>query len=151
LKVGFSAVGTRRIAVSSLLLLASLCSNCDAQQVPDALLMQRLVGSWTPVLDPSEEIAWSGSRAGVFAVEEFAADGTGQTTFFRGRICSANFRISHFRWRIHQGILITDESDGAVLRDRILTLTPARFAIRSLEDSAVVRRDRHEACTTAGT
>jgi hypothetical protein len=113
--------------------------------------MQRLVGAWTPVLDPSEKIAWAGSRAGTFAMEEFGADGTGRTTFFRGHICSADFRTSHFHWRIHQGVLITDESDGEVLRDRILTLTPARFAIRSLEDSAVVRRDRHESCATAGT
>jgi hypothetical protein len=139
------------MAVSSFLLLVWTCSPCHAQQVPDAMLSQRLVGTWTPVLDPNEKIAWSGSKAGIFAMEEFGDDGSGQTTFFHGHICSAKFHISRFRWRIHQGVLITDESDGEVLRDRILMLTSARFAIRSLDDGAVVRRDRRETCNTAGT
>jgi hypothetical protein len=143
--------GSCQLAVSSLLLLTAFCSQSDAQQAPDALLKQKLVGSWTPFLDPKEQVAWSGSKAGIFAVEEFGADGTGQTRFYRGHICSADFRMSRFHWRIRQGVLVTDESNGEVVRDKILTLTSARFAIKSLDDGAVVRRDRHETCNTAGT
>ena len=151
MKIDFTKAGIAgQAAAVSLLLLATMLG-ANAQPAPDAQLNQGLVGSWTPVLDPREQVAWVGSRSGIFVVEEFGADGTGQTTVFRGHLCSAKFRVTRFYWHIRQGILVTDEPDGEILRDAILSLASERFAIRSLDDGTVAHRIRRDPCNTSGT
>ncbi|HJV02590.1 MAG TPA: lipocalin family protein [Burkholderiaceae bacterium] len=127
--------------LSVALALSPACSAADAG-TDDAALSALLVGTWINPPD-SPDFERIPSR------ETFLADGTYTYFEYKDMACRKLSERITVRWTLRDGILTSILSDGAILKDKIVSLTQEKIVLRSLDDGRSYFRIRSTACPTA--
>lgn len=123
------------------LTLSPACSAADAN-TDDAALSALLVGTW---INPPD----SPDYERIPSRETFLADGTYTYFEYKDMACRKLSERITVRWTLRDGILTSILSDGAILKDKIVSLTQEKIVLRSLDDGRSYFRIRSNACPTA--
>lgn len=116
---------------------------CSADvETDDAALSALLVGTWINPPD-SPDFERIPSR------ETFRADGSYTYFEYKDMACRKLSERITVRWTLRDGILTSILSDGAILQDKIVSLTQEKIVLRSLDDGRSYFRIRSTACPTA--
>ncbi|MBA5690202.1 lipocalin family protein [Rugamonas apoptosis] len=129
------------LMLAASLMLAPACS-AAAPATDDAALGAQLVGTW---INPPD----SPDYERIPSRETFLADGTYTYFEYKDMACRRLAERITVRWTIRDGILTSILSDGAILKDKIISLTPEKIVLRSLDDGRSYFRIRSTACPTA--
>lgn len=129
------------LMLTAALMLAPACSAADTT-TDDAALGAQLVGTW---INPPD----SPDYERIPSRETFLADGTYTYFEYKDMACRKLAERITVRWTIRDGILTSILSDGAILKDKIISLTPEKIVLRSLDDGRSYFRIRSNACPTA--
>lgn len=129
------------LLLSATLMLPLAGSAADAEP-DDAALSALLVGTWINPPD-SPDFERIPSR------ETFLADGTYTYFEYKDMACRKLVERITVRWTLRDGILTSILSDGAILKDKIVSLTQEKIVLRSLDDGRSYFRIRSTACPTA--
>ncbi|MBA5639192.1 lipocalin family protein [Duganella sp. LX20W] len=127
--------------LTAALALSPACSAADAG-TDDAALSALLVGTWINPPD-SPDFERIPSR------ETFLANGTYTYFEYKDMACRKLAERITVRWTLRDGILTSILSDGAILKDKIVSLTQEKIVLRSLDDGRSYFRIRSTACPTA--
>lgn len=129
------------LMLTAVLLLPPACPAADNES-DDAALSALLVGTW---INPPD----SPDYERIPSRETFLANGTYTYYEYKDMACRKLVERITVRWNIRDGILTSFLSDGAILKDKIVSLTQEKIVLRSLDDGRSYFRIRSSACPTA--
>lgn len=132
---------TAAALLSVALALAPACCAANAD-TDDAALSTLLVGTW---INPPD----SPDYERIPSRETFKADGTYTYFEYKDMACRKLSERITVRWTLRDGVLTSILSDGAILKDKIVSLTQEKIVLRSLDDGRSYFRVRSTACPTA--
>lgn len=127
------------LAVALALAPACCAANADTD---DAALSALLVGTW---INPPD----SPDYERIPSRETFRADGSYTYFEYKDMACRKLSERITVRWTLRDGVLTSILSDGAILKDKIISLTQEKIVLRSLDDGRSYFRIRSTACPTA--
>jgi hypothetical protein len=129
------------LMLSAALTLPQASRAADAE-ADDAALSALLVGTW---INPPD----SPDYERIPSRETFLADGSYTYYEYKDMACHKLIERIAVRWTVRDGILTSILSDGAILKDKIISLTQEKIVLRSLDDGRSYFRIRSTACPTA--
>jgi hypothetical protein len=131
-------------------LLAFAPSASAQNALTDDQIVHGLVGSWVVASDSTDPKDRQLLDKGLFAVEHFNADGSGDIAIYADNTCTKAVYSQTFTWTISGGISIFRYADGHFSHTTILGVTDSSFTFTIADSAAPISRVRGD-CAPHGT